>query len=498
DILEASGGHSEKSTDPEGNTTIKAYDRVGRLAEVTEGNATTSYEYYDNGSRKSIVYPNGAREDYTYYDDGLLKTLVNKNPGGAVIDSCSYTYDAAHNQTTKTDSKGVTRYEYDSLNRLSKVTEPGGKTTSYLYDKAGNRIQETVIENSSTTTTSTTTTYEYNDQNRLTETVTRSGFVTEKVKYDYDNNGNTLVKVKETTKPVDPDMAGSFAFAKAGTTTTREVAFMEYNVWNQMVKTIDGDKTLTYRYNGEGYRVEKAVNNQVTRYLYEADKVILELDGQGNETARNVYGSNLLMREAENEQYYYMYNGHGDVTALLGTSGEVAATYYYDAFGNITEETGEIDNPIRYAGYQYDEETRIYYLNARYYDPKIARFLTEDSYRGSAADPLSLNLYTYCHNEPVMYTDSTGHWEVGDKKKSAAAQAQILKATKEYSAAAAKGDKIGMATAHKKAEDARTGKIYNDKSVSKQDLEKQIEEVSKSKYVSKGAKSDLGKSTVSY
>lgn len=134
----------------------------------------------------------------------------------------------------------------------------------------------------------------------------------------------------------------------------------------------------------------------------------------------------------------------------------------------------------------------------RYYDPKIARFLTEDTYYGSIADPLSLNLYTYCHNEPVMYTDPSGHWEVGDKKKSAAAQAQILKATKEYSAAAAKGDKIGMATAHKKAEDARAGKIYNDKSVSKQDLEKQIEEVSKSKYVSKGAKSDLGKSTVSY
>ena len=155
---ETAGGHSEKSTDPGGNTTIKVYDKVGRLAEVTEGNATTSYEYYDNGSRKSVVYPNSARENYTYYDDGLLKTLVNKNSGGTVIGSYSYTYDAAHNQTTKTDSKGVTRYEYDSLNRLSKVTEPGGKTTSYLYDKAGNRMQETVIENSSSTTTISTTT----------------------------------------------------------------------------------------------------------------------------------------------------------------------------------------------------------------------------------------------------------------------------------------------------------------------------------------------------
>ncbi|MEA4963964.1 MAG: RHS repeat-associated core domain-containing protein [Lutispora sp.] len=58
----------------------------------------------------------------------------------------------------------------------------------------------------------------------------------------------------------------------------------------------------------------------------------------------------------------------------------------------MTEETGEADNPYRYAGYRYDEETGIYYLNARYYDPKIARFLTEDTYRGQIYDPLSLNL----------------------------------------------------------------------------------------------------------
>jgi len=115
------------------------------------------------------------------------------------------------------------------------------------------------------------------------------------------------------------------------------------------------------------------------------------------------------MRKTGDEQYYYMYNGHGDVTALLDTDGSIAASYYYDAFGNITEQTGEADNPIRYAGYQYDEETNVYYLNARYYDPKIARFLTEDSYLGSIADPLSLNLYIYCHNEPVMYIDPSGH-----------------------------------------------------------------------------------------
>ena len=77
----------------------------------------------------------------------------------------------------------------------------------------------------------------------------------------------------------------------------------------------------------------------------------------------------------------------------------------------IEDETdrGGKDNPIRYSGYQYDEETGLYYLNARMYDPVIARFMQEDTYRGEPNDPLSLNLYTYCQNEPIMYWDPSGH-----------------------------------------------------------------------------------------
>lgn len=104
-----------------------------------------------------------------------------------------------------------------------------------------------------------------------------------------------------------------------------------------------------------------------------------------------------------------MYNGHADVTVLLDAATVVvAASYYYDAFGNILEETGSVDNPIRYAGYQYDKETELYYLNARMYDPKIARFLQEDTYRGKRNDPLSLHLYAYCVNNPIKYYDPTG------------------------------------------------------------------------------------------
>lgn len=109
-----------------------------------------------------------------------------------------------------------------------------------------------------------------------------------------------------------------------------------------------------------------------------------------------------------------MYNGHADVTSLLNTNGEIANTYYYDAFGNISESTGEAENNFYYSGYFYDKETGLYYLNSRMYNPSSARFLQEDTYEGEEGSPLSLNKYTYCYNMPMTYVDPTGNYAVGD------------------------------------------------------------------------------------
>lgn len=379
----------EASLDPKGNLTEKVYDRTGRLLTVTTDGKTTAYSYYDNGSRQSTVYQDGSREDYTYYTDNLLCTLTNKKADGTVIDTYTYEYDAAHNQTGKTDSRGSTAYTYDALNILETVTEPIGRSTTYTYDSAGNRKTETVTYGGSTIISSSS----YNEQNRLTGSTTMTnGVITETTAYGYDNNGNQLT-----------------------TTTNGQVtAANTYDARNQLVQTISGGATVANVYNGEGLRVSKSVNGVLTRYLYEYDKVTLETDSSGNQTARNVYGINLLMRSSDGQTCYYMYNGHGDVTSLLDSgTGAITGTYYYDAFGNILDHTGTASS-ITYAGYQYDEETGLYYLNSRMYDPKIARFLQEDTYSGDPNDPLSLNLYTYCHNEPVMYWDHSGHRAIAD------------------------------------------------------------------------------------
>ena len=421
------GYTKETSIDPKGHTVARVYDKVGRMVNVIADGKTTTYSYYDNGSKESVVYSYGSREDYTYYKDNLNKTLTNKKSDGTIIDTYSYTYDGAHNQTSKTDAKGVTTYTYDSVNRLESVTEPSGTVTKYSYDKAGNRLTQVVTKDGN----SAVTIYIYNEQNRLLNVTTVNAGVLDKTVYTYDNNGNTLSSAKSTIKAATDANAG-LAITAAGSSTGTELTLNQYDVRNQLVKTIVGDKTITNTYNGEGYRVAKAVNGVATNYLYESDKVILEVDGSGTEKARNVYGTNLVSRTVEGQTLSYMYNGHADVVALLDNSGNIVGTYYYDAFGNIVEQTGDANNSITYAGYQYDKETGLYYLNARMYDPVTARFLQEDTYRGSASDPLSLNLYTYCSNSPIMYWDPTGHWQTGDEYLTVGARYAVSRLTDLY------------------------------------------------------------------
>lgn len=129
----------------------------------------------------------------------------------------------------------------------------------------------------------------------------------------------------------------------------------------------------------------------------------------GEEIARNVYGINLISRESGNQTVNYLYNGHGDVTSLIDQSGEILASYYYDVYGKITEQTGNFDNSITFSGYTLDSETGLYYLSARMYNPDDARFLQEDTYKGNPTDILSLNIYTYCVGNPLKYIDPTGH-----------------------------------------------------------------------------------------
>lgn len=115
---------------------------------------------------------------------------------------------------------------------------------------------------------------------------------------------------------------------------------------------------------------------------------------------------------------------------LVDKNGTVVNNYEYDEWGNILTSKETVGNPFKYAGEVYDSETGLYYLRARYYDPQMGRFINEDSYEGQVNNPLSLNLYTYCFNNPIIYVDPTGHyWKKSDSKFSSTVQAELLKLT---------------------------------------------------------------------
>ena len=121
-------------------------------------------------------------------------------------------------------------------------------------------------------------------------------------------------------------------------------------------------------------------------------------------------------------KYAYVYNLQGDVVALLASTGETVVQYEYDAWGKPVTMTGELAdtlgrlNPFRYRGYVFDEETGLYYVSSRYYDPEIGRWINADdtAYLGADGTILSYNLFAYCKNNPVMGYDPTGHFSWTD------------------------------------------------------------------------------------
>ncbi|MBQ7890026.1 MAG: RHS repeat-associated core domain-containing protein, partial [Erysipelotrichaceae bacterium] len=114
--------------------------------------------------------------------------------------------------------------------------------------------------------------------------------------------------------------------------------------------------------------------------------------------------------------YYYVTNLQGDVVAILNKAGKAIVEYSYDAWGNVESITGEykgglgLRNPLLYRGYVYDRETKLYYLNSRYYDPETGRFLNTDIYPSTGQGLIGNNMYAYCLNNPINCVDPSGQF----------------------------------------------------------------------------------------
>jgi RHS repeat-associated protein len=330
--------------------------------------------------------------------------------GSSDLRGFTYTYDASGNITkivtegTNVPQAALTKeYTYDALGQLATEVNGSGTTFGYAYDTAGNI--RNITKDGTVTKSFGYTNPSWPD---LLTSVT-SGSTTKDILYE----GQTQTSgVPSSGNPVTYYNGKDYTFTW---TKGRQLASA----------TVDG-KQVSYAYDMAGVRSSKQVGDTTYTYTTLSGKVMRQTWGDnnalefvyddGNQPFAMIYNDG-----STSTLYYYVLNAQGDVIALLNANGKLAASYDYDAWGNctvydssakvLTDPTSIANlNPLRYRGYYYDAETGFYYLQSRYYDPAICRFINAD---GLFTDGfIGANLFAYCANNPVNTVDPTGNFAI--------------------------------------------------------------------------------------
>lgn len=388
------------------------YDNNNRLSRVTDDNGYTQYVYDKNNRLTSEKSYNGStlsklitQSEYTYYPGGLLKSKENAvgtglSQSATENDSYTLTYYADGNIATVNNNNSVTTYVYDSANRLLSESINGTLKASYTYDARGNRATMTESDR--------VTTYTYNKNNYITSAITEGDGIYIYHYYDLNKNGNM---VEDYWGPGNDEHIGN-----------------SYDLFGRLQRSYNTNDNLvaSYTYDGNGIRISKTTPEGTINYINDGGYVVGEVSGDS--VIKYTYGNSLVNINNNGTLGYYQTDEHGNVSAIVNTSRSIVADYDFDAFGNETISTENYYNPMRYCGEYYDGETGLIYLRARYYDPSIGRFISEDTHWNlenmiygdkeyedeeiktpdAQAISQASNLYVYCMNNPVMFVDFDG------------------------------------------------------------------------------------------
>ena len=350
------------SVDYNGTTQLEyTYDDFGRLTErkLSPINKSQTFTYkqggYSANSTSALVETvtvNGVVYEYVYDGDGNIYLIYGNGCEEA-------------------------RYYYDEFNQLIQYASPSGQMFDYAYSN-GNI---TSVKSKGQTVK----TFSYTDQNWPDKLTAVNG-----CQIYYDAIGNP--------------------------TAYYDNKLMAWDNGRQLVGILDTDIEYKYSYDANGLRTHKDVDGTTTQFIY-ADGVLL-----GQKTGNNTL---LFLYDESGGKFGFIYNGvyyyydinlQGDVVGIYNSNGVKVVTYEYDPWGVITDitDTSGINigtiNPIRYRGYYYDNETGFYYLQSRYYDPNICRFINADGYVSTGQGVLGYNMFAYCNNNPVNYLDIDGEF----------------------------------------------------------------------------------------
>ena len=355
------------------NTNTATYDPLNRLASLTSPAGATTFAYDALSRRTAMTLPNGTQTTYTYDPASQVTNILHQlTATSAQINKADYLYNGVGNRTSLTDRRGIRNFGYDNLDRLTSASHPLlGMAQSFAYDAVGNRTTAGNVTNAG---------------NQLTADATHA--------YQYDDNGNLVRKTLLAT--------GNYTQ-------------YTYDAENRLTKVEDfatGNPTpaftSTYRYDGLGRRIEKVANGQTKRYIYDGEDILLEYDGSNVLQARYTHGPGIdepIAVTKGSSTYYYHQDALGSVTDLTDSVGATAKSYAYDAYGNILESPGSLDQPYTYTGREFDAENGLMYYRARYYDPSSGRFIQKDPIGFEGGDA---NLYSYVKGNPPNFSDPSG------------------------------------------------------------------------------------------
>lgn len=406
------------------------YDNQNRISDqywgVSDSSLHESYTYdQDNGTLSSMLLGTGRTLSFEY--DNLLR-VSRRNVSGVYQHRRNYIGTSTANRQANliqyfvyasadgVDTKLNYRYSYDSAGNIKEVYRAVDSNTlsfygSYEYDKLGQLTKSTDSRG--------TEIYTYNTAGNMLSRTLAGDTVT----YSYDNaQWNDLLTAYDGKKiAYEGQTYNSSSDSVSGTATSgNPVSYYNGTRWDmawtngwRLAEASSDDTDITYTYDSSGLRTSKTVNGTTYQYAYLDGKLVWQ-EWNGNELfffydeADAPIGFWYHPATGSNVTGYYMTTQQGDITRIEDVNGNILATYEYDAWGKLISSSGSLAeiNPLRYRGYYYDTETGFYYLQSRYYDPSICRFINADGQINN--DLLGYNLFAYCGNNPVVRTDDEG------------------------------------------------------------------------------------------
>jgi len=424
------------------------YDSLGRLSQLEFPIGTFDYTYVGQTVRRaSVTYPNSQTTTYNYLDDEhdfRLQTIHHKNPSAATLSKFDYTYDAVGNILTWRQERvgsatKIYTFTHDLVDQLRSavLTDTSTPATilkrqAWSYDEAGNRTVDQTDDavfassqdatnrlqsrapggpivfsgslNEAATVTIDGKPAEVDGSNNFRATATLSGATTTVTLKAKDYSGN------ETTRQYEVDASGtatSYTYDANGNLTSDGTKTYSWNALNQLVEVKEGTTTVaTFEYDGAGRRTEKVAGGLTHQYIYDAEDIVEErTTGSSSDTIRYYHGAgideSLLRKNSSDVITYYLADHLGSVVQETSSSGSVALDREYDVSGTLL--AGH-SSGFAFTGREWDSETELYYYRARYYDPSVGRFGSEDPLGFGAGQ----NFYTYVFNNPGKFKDPFG------------------------------------------------------------------------------------------